>query len=560
MSRNKLRIISLALALLMSVLLLQGCSSTEKEPDTDITPDVSKPTQAPKESEPSDEQPSPSDEVTYPLAEGATFKCWWPNDLVLSGVEDYNETPFFQYMEKKTGVHLEFSNPPAQGAVEQYNLILVSGDLPDFFRQLYIYHVRGLDDAVDDQWILDMMNYKHWTPNLMSRLEADEEAYIQAITDSGYLVGFPMVMDEAQQWVNGMMIRGDWLDKYNLKKPETLAEVEHVLTVFRDNEESASRGPLYMNNMIFTGLEGTFNMPSNFDLPAIDGFIYRDGAVRASALEQGYKDYILTMADWYDKGLIHPDFVNNVGYISIFDREGRQNGKYGITYDCFVYLDDENELVGGDFRFEPLAMPVVNKGDTVHVLGSDKLVWQGALGITTACENIELACRYWDYLYSDEGSLYANYGELGVTLEYDENGNPHLSDFAKNHPEMNLNQVENYYTLLDGPFYRHMMREFEAISENELKCGDEWTKGDGLYNLPSNLTFTAEEGTRKANIMSDLQVFVAENQIKLVTGVKPISELDAFIDQIKEMGIYEVIEMYEAALERYNNRKNLINN
>ena len=35
--------------------------------------------------------------------------------------------------------------------------------------------------------------------------------------------------------------------------------------------------------------------------------------------------------------------------------------------------------------------------------------------------------------------------------------------------------------------------------------------------------------------MSDLQVFVAENQIKLVTGVKPISELDAFIDQIKEM-------------------------
>ena len=51
------------------------------------------------------------------------------------------------------------------------------------------------------------------------------------------------------------------------------------------------------------------------------------------------------------------------------------------------------------------------------------------------------------------------------------------NDFAKNHPEMNLNQVENYYTLLDGPFYRHMMREFEAISENELKCGDEWTKG-----------------------------------------------------------------------------------
>ena len=108
---------------------------------------------------------------------------------MLSGVEDYNETPFFSVHGEKTGVHLSFQIR-CTGAAEQYNLILVSGDLPDFFRQLYIYHVRGLDDAVDDQWILDMMNYKHWTPNLMSRLEADEEAYIQAITDSGYLVDF----------------------------------------------------------------------------------------------------------------------------------------------------------------------------------------------------------------------------------------------------------------------------------------------------------------------------------------------------------------------------------
>ena len=58
--------------------------------------------------------------------------------------------------------------------------------------------------------------------------------------------------------------------------------------------------------------------------------------------------------------------------------------------------------------------------------------------------------------------------------------------------------------------------------------------------------------------MSDLQVFVAENQIKFVTGVRPISEVDNFIEDIKGMGILEVIEMYEAALERYNNRKSLI--
>ena len=85
-------------------------------------------------------------------------------------------------------------------------------------------------------------------------------------------------------------------------------------------------------------------------------------------------------------------------------------------------------------------------------------------------------------------------------------------------------------------------------------------KGDGLYNLPTALTFTAEEGTRKANLMSDIRSFVAENQIKFVTGIKPMSEFDAYVEQIRTMGMGEIVEMYEAALQRYNNRLNLINN
>jgi len=550
-----LKAMSLILAIFISLMVLGACAASQEQTGEPTSAPTEKPAQ---ETQGNQTQEPSSDEVTYPLADGESFTCWWPNDLVMSGVVDYNETPFFQYMEKKTGVHLVFYNPSPQGAAEQYNLMLVSGDLPDFFRQLYQYHTRGLDDAIENGYFIDLMEYQKWTPNLFGRLRASDEAFKQAITDSGYLVGFPMIMDEPQQWVNGMMIREDWLRKYGLEKPATIDDVERVLTIFRDNEPTAANGPLYMNNMAFTGLESSYNLPSNFGLAAVDGFIYRDGAVRASVLEPTYKEYIEKLTDWYAKGLITPDFVNNVGYISIFDREGRQNGKYGITYDCFVYMDDENEFVGGDFEFGPMAMPARKAGETVHVLGTDKMVWPGALGVTTACHNIELACRYWDYLYSDEGSLYANYGEEGVTLEFDAEGKPHLSDFAKNHPEMNLNQVENYYTLLDGPFYRYCAREYEAISENELRCGVEWMKGDGLYNLPSNLTFTTDEGTTKANIMSDIRTFVAENQVKFITGQKPLSEFDDFIEQVKRMGILEVVEMYERALERYNNRLNII--
>ena len=63
------------------------------------------------------------------------------------------------------------------------------------------------------------------------------------------------------------------------------------------------------------------------------------------------------MADWYGKDLIHPDFVNVTTYIAIGERDARETGKYGVTYDCFVYMNDENVRIGGGYRFDPLAMP-----------------------------------------------------------------------------------------------------------------------------------------------------------------------------------------------------------
>ena len=502
----------------------------------------------------------PASTKTYPLVtDGTTFTCWWPSNL--NAVNDYNETAIFQYMEELTGVHLEFTHAGATAA-EQYNLMLVSGDLTDMVRQLYTYHTKGLDNAIDDEWYYDMMTLEEYMPNMFDRLYSDHELFLQSLTDSGYLAGLPMLMSESEDWVNGNFIRQDLLTKYNFEMPETVEELHQFLLTCKANEASCAPGPLWMNNSCFTGIEGAFGIVGMSILNP-HTFLLKDGKVTPSVLEPGYKDYIGTLAQWYSEGLISSDFASDSSFIAVGTGDRWLNGEFALTWDCFVYLDEQNAIAQGmnpDFQMVP--MPVISReaGETVHTLNAQKLVWQGALGISTKCENVELACAYWDSIYAGEPMLFANYGEEGVTCYIGEDGIPHYNEFAiyGNEEFPSANQIQNYYMFLDAPYYRIGGRTYDTMTETELACGPAWTKGDANYMLPANITLTTEEGEESAWLLSDINTYIAENQAKFVTGARSMDEFDDFIATVESMGIMDAAEIYQAAVERYNDRSALV--
>ena len=66
-----------------------------------------------------------------------------------------------------------------------------------------------------------------------------------------------------------------------------------------------------------------------------------------------------------------------------------------------------------------------NADNVQHIQYVDHSVSDG-YSITTACENVEVAARYLDYLYTEEGSILAGYGVEDEGLTYDEDGNPQM--------------------------------------------------------------------------------------------------------------------------------------
>ncbi len=55
--------------------------------------------------------------------------------------------------------------------------------------------------------------------------------------------------------------------------------------------------------------------------------------------------------------------------------------------------------------------------------------------------------------------------------------------------------------------------------------------------------------------MGDIDTYRDEMLLKFITGKEPISKFDSYVEQLKKIGIEEVIKLQQTALERYNNRK-----
>ena len=73
-------------------------------------------------------------------------------------VTDYNETPFFQEMEKATGIHINFIHPATSGMQEAMNLLFLGKELPDII-MCGNYYDGGVFQGLEDGYVVDLTDY-----------------------------------------------------------------------------------------------------------------------------------------------------------------------------------------------------------------------------------------------------------------------------------------------------------------------------------------------------------------------------------------------------------------
>lgn len=542
-------LLSLALVLSLGACGGNGGSSTSSEASPSSTTEESG--AAAESGDESQAETAETGEFQLPIVDEPTTLSYFVADDSNAAImtTDWNDNEFYQEMERRTGVHLEFEMVSSADYQTNFNLMIASGNLADMIYVGASYYAEGVDAAIDDGYFLDLTDLvDEYMPNYEKIRTSDIQYELLSTTDSGRL-GAVYELRQSKQgpWL-GLWIRQDWLDDLGLDTPVTFDDYHEVLTAFK-NEKGAT-APLILN---FSGSDGEFGTMSG-GLNVLNSWqLDETGKVNFGPYMDAWKEYVTIMHQWYTEGLIDPDFMATDERTA--DMAKVVTGASGV-FAALYTMPSVYEAASEDpnMNLAPVNPPVMNEGDEGHIRLRDSYT-SGNTAISADSENWEVALRWLDYLYTEEGALLANYGVEGDTFEFDENGEPVFTDkILNNENGWTMTQTVASYLCPSAGIanWSDWTRELAGVPEKDQACYDVWSEFSDDWRLPSSVTLTQDESTERAALYADISTIVKEQTAQFISGALDIEEnWDAYISALEASGIERAIEITQAAYDRY---------
>lgn len=539
---KKAIILLLVMGMLMSS--ITGCSDTAS---TNSNESSSTETQA--VSNAPQDSATESSSLEYPkLANGdVTLTAWfsWPPPLENTSYKTPNDFPFYKNLTAKTGVNFDFTVVSMSAASEQFSLMVASGTYPDIICDPSQY--TGGDDSAIENGVFKELNdlIDQYCPNYKSVISRDDVRR-DVYSDSGKVAAFWEIAKEAYPANSGLVIRQDWLDKLGLETPTTYDELYNILTKFKS--EFNAESPICINGeSLFTPLTAGYNFES--------GFINIDGTAIFSASADGFKDYLTMMNKWYSEGLIYTDYYTLTENAQVDDSRKKlvESDQTGVWYNWCEDLANYSPT-NSAFSLTAITNPVQNEGDVNHICGGiDPIVNRaGGWAISGSCSDDKaiIAAKLIDYFYSEEGSIFANWGIEGDTFTYQEDGTPRYTDVILENKELGTNMAIATYCVFRGPILSDLNRFNQNVVGKLKEYCDVWGVQTDDYNMPS-VSLTTEEQERYSSIYSDIDTLIDENISKFIIGDRSLSEFDSFMEELRSVGLNEMVEIEQGVLDRY---------
>ena len=215
-----------------------------------------------------------------------------------------------------------------------------------------------------------------------------------------------------------------------------------------------------------------------------------------------------------------------------------------------------------DFKMATASFPVMNSGDTVLYGGGsyDYATTSNASAVITAdCKNPELAAKFLNYCYSQSGHYMINYGKEGEAYTMVD-GIPTYTDEIMHNPNgWSVSTAMTYNGLANGcgPFVQDANYIFQYYETDEQKQAlHDWADGnESQRTLIPPITLKEDESKQYSVLSTQMNTFISEYSAKFYTQVLDVdAEWDNYIKQLNDMGMNDMIGIYQSALDRYNER------
>ena len=502
--------------------------------------------------------PAADSSVNYPIDDaGITLSFWSPFNSNMPGVYDYiTDIPAVAAISEATGVEIDWTTVSGMEMFQSFNLMAASGDYCDLVTAAVECYSGGAVGALDDGIIVDLTDYiEENCPEYLAAYET-RNATKDIVTDDGRYACLYGAYDSLAN-SQGYVIRQDWLEDLGLESPETYDDYFDVLSAFKDAYGCTDAFMMDETSQDEYHTSGGFGVPGyKTGMFGAGSDLYQvDGEVRSSFNQDGYRDYLREMHRWFEAGLFSADFVT---LPSMPNHDSRAqliaSENSGIWYVGATSIEGQQDMIGGDAKITGILDPRTTPGEKNHFSTATIINTQCNVSVSTDCDNIEAALQYLNYYFTDEGIRLYNYGVEGESYE--------MVDGELRYTDLVMNPVAGYtpYTMSEAfvlvGYVASVTDPYRAnyfASDAAVETLDLWNEmQDNAWSLPKGVALSSEESGEASALQSDIYTYVAERIPQFILGTLDIeSDWDGFVSDCEDMGLGTVIDIYQAAYDRY---------
>ena len=491
------------------------------------------------------------------------------NSTVLS----YDENYVTEYLERETGIHLEFVLFPTdyKKAQEQLLQMVESGEpLPDIILGIVDDRLRvklGKEGVLADiSPYFDTSSY--YMQSQLSAMSSRDVSYLWAeLTDTdGSIYAFPAfgLYDSPDRCAYLGGINRVWAQKVGMDAEtiDTVAEVYAFLkkvseTDLNENGENDEMGMLYR--------QGSYR--SNLEQWVINAYVYcldddlfnvTDGKVWSPYNTTEYRQALMELNKWFREGLIEEKTYDGFTDLDMKNMLARQNmavwgghpslmtsgtRNMGDTYAPLKVLQDETGLGG----YAPLRSPYNLQKDAF---------------ITAQCREPELAFRLLDFMWDDTCQHVMRYGEEGVNWEHiadtgetDASGNPAGLRVLRDEWQQETSATWKLTPVYGVQFHGDTPLTLDESHRNAISYGCKWEmdRAANPAELCQGLVFNRKEQKVLDTYASDYKSYMLQARWQFVMGVMDPSDdaqWNAYLQTLQGNGEVPLLAAYQSAYTR----------
>ena len=336
-------------------------------------------------------------------------------------VSDNNDFTKYKPMHQKAADELGYDiewMPVLEGGAEADRMsTMLAGDLPDVF-----WGLLSENQIIDNSGLFVTLEDKleEFAPNVYALYEEGVDGWRDFLTyPDGHIYGMmgntlvsPNNAVQGTMWINQK-----WLDQLELEIPTTMAELEEVLSAFRDNDcdgdgDTSNEIPLDWCQKHYAAKYN--ELAQCFGFPLNGGFYdIVDGQIVSIVDTKEYRGFLEEYHRLAAAGLVN---VEGATQTEEQYNSNLSSGKVGVFWGWapYTYMSEEEMKE----QYVPLP-PISADGTTFRVHPNLNNANRNCYVITTACQNVEAAMKLWDYLSVDETTSFSTaFGEEGLIWEF----------------------------------------------------------------------------------------------------------------------------------------------